>query len=113
MSDNEFKLTENSISPNEKIVVFGVGGGGGNALNHIIDLNVQGVDFVAVNTDAKALNNNKAPNRIILGETLTRGLGAGTAPTVGANATKESIDRIKEYINGADMLFVTAGEEYT
>ena len=55
MSDNEFKLTENSVSPNEKIVVFGVGGGGGNALNHIIASNVQGVDFVAANTDARAL----------------------------------------------------------
>ena len=107
--DQLFKLTNNNIRQNEKIVVFGVGGGGGNALNHIIESNVQGVDFVAANTDAKALDQNLAPNKIILGETLTRGLGAGANPQVGANAAKESIDRIKEYIAGADMLFVTAG----
>ena len=92
-----------------RIKVFGVGGGGGNALNHIIESNVQGVDFVAANTDARALDMNQAPNKIILGETLTRGLGAGANPKVGADAAKESIDRIKEYITGADMLFVTAG----
>ncbi len=89
--------------------MFGVGGGGGNALNHIIESNVQGVDFVAANTDARALDMNQAPNKIILGETLTRGLGAGANPKIGADAAKESIDRIKEYITGADMLFVTAG----
>lgn len=104
-----FQLTNSTIRQNEKIVVFGVGGGGGNALNHIIESNVQGVDFVAANTDAKALDMSQAPNKIILGETLTRGLGAGANPQVGTNAAKESIDRIKEYITGADMLFVTAG----
>ncbi|MBQ6001558.1 MAG: cell division protein FtsZ [Synergistaceae bacterium] len=109
MNDNLFKLTNNNIRQNEKIVVFGVGGGGGNALNHIIESNVQGVDFVAANTDARALDMNQAPNKIILGETLTRGLGAGANPKVGADAAKESIDRIKDYITGADMLFVTAG----
>ena len=109
MNDNLFKLTNNNVRQNEKIVVFGVGGGGGNALNHIIESNVQGVDFVAANTDARALDMNMAPNKIILGETLTRGLGAGANPQVGTNAAKESIDRIKEYITGADMLFVTAG----
>ena len=109
MNENLFKLTNSNVRQNEKIVVFGVGGGGGNALNHIIESNVQGVDFVAANTDARALDMNMAPNKIILGETLTRGLGAGADPGVGANAAKESIDRIKEYITGADMLFVTAG----
>lgn len=109
MNDNLFKLTNNNMRQNEKIVVFGVGGGGGNALNHIIESNVQGVDFVAANTDARALDMNQAPNKIILGETLTRGLGAGANPKIGADAAKESIDRIKEYITGADMLFVTAG----
>ena len=104
-----FNLTNSNVRQNEKIVVFGVGGGGGNALNHIIESNVQGVDFVAANTDAKALDQNLAPNKIILGEALTRGLGAGANPQVGTNAAKESIDRIKEYITGADMLFVTAG----
>ena len=107
--DQLFKLTNSNVRQNEKIVVFGVGGGGGNALNHIIESNVQGVDFVAANTDARALDQNLAPNKIILGETLTRGLGAGANPQVGTNAAKESIDKVKEYINGADMLFVTAG----
>ena len=107
--DQLFKLTSNNNRQNEKIVVFGVGGGGGNALNHIIESNVQGVDFVAANTDARALDANKAPNKIILGEQSTRGLGAGADPSKGANAAKESLDKIKEYISGADMLFVTAG----
>ena len=107
--DQLFKLTSNNNRQNEKIVVFGVGGGGGNALNHIIESNVQGVDFVAANTDARALDMNQAPNKIILGEQSTRGLGAGADPSKGANAAKESLDRIKEYITGADMLFVTAG----
>lgn len=107
--DQLFKLTNNNTKQNEKIVVFGVGGGGGNALNHIIESNVQGVDFVAANTDGRALDMNLAPNKIILGETLTRGLGAGADPAVGNAAAKESIDRIKEYIADADMLFVTAG----
>ena len=107
--DELFTLTDTSSQKNEQLVVFGVGGGGGNALNHIIESNVQGVDFVAANTDRKALESNRAPNRILLGETLTRGLGAGANPNMGANAAKESIDKIREYINGADMLFVTAG----
>ena len=107
--DQIFKLTNTNTNKNEKIVVFGVGGGGGNALNHIIESNVQGVDFVAANTDARALEANQAPNKIILGESLTRGLGAGANPKVGADAAKESIDKIKEYVAGSDMLFVTAG----
>ena len=104
-----FTLTNSNVHQNEKIIVFGVGGGGGNALNHIIESNVQGVDFVAANTDARALQQNLAPNKINLGENLTRGLGAGANPQVGTNAAKESLEKIKEYITGADMLFVTAG----
>ncbi|MBQ7215646.1 MAG: cell division protein FtsZ [Synergistaceae bacterium] len=107
--DELFSMTSADMQKNEQLVVFGVGGGGGNALNHIIESNVQGVDFVAANTDRKALDANRAPNKILLGETLTRGLGAGANPAMGANAAKESIDKIREYINGADMLFVTAG----
>ena len=103
-----FQLTD-SIKQRENIIVFGVGGGGGNALNHIINSGLEGVEFVAANTDAKALALNKAPNKIVLGEKLTRGLGAGANPQVGMDAAKESMDRIKEYIEGADMLFVTAG----
>ena len=104
-----FQVNDDLTQQSENIIVFGVGGGGGNALNHIIESGVQGVDFVAANTDAKALNLNKAPNKIMLGEKLTRGLGAGANPQVGSDAAKESMDRIKEYITGADMLFVTAG----
>ena len=104
-----FQFSDDLTKQRENIIVFGVGGGGGNALNHIIESGVQGVDFVAANTDAKALNLNKAQNKIILGEKLTRGLGAGANPQVGTDAAKESMDRIKEYITGADMLFVTAG----
>ncbi|MBQ7545080.1 MAG: cell division protein FtsZ [Synergistaceae bacterium] len=107
--DELFSLTDTSSQKAEQLVVFGVGGGGGNALNHIIESNVMGVDFVAANTDRKALESNRAPNRILLGEALTRGLGAGANPATGAAAAKESIDKIREYINGADMLFVTAG----
>ena len=109
MNQEIFTLTDSNVQKNEKLVVFGVGGGGGNALNHIIESNVQGVDFVAANTDGRALESSKAPNRILLGESLTRGLGAGANPAMGANAAKESIEKIREYINGADMLFVTAG----
>jgi cell division protein FtsZ len=86
-----------------------VGGGGGNALNHIIESGVSGVEFVAANTDSKALDINKAPHKIVLGEKLTRGRGAGADPQVGTDAAKESLDRIREYVNGSDMVFVTAG----
>ncbi|MCR5346914.1 MAG: cell division protein FtsZ [Fretibacterium sp.] len=104
-----FQVNDDLTQQRENIIVVGVGGGGGNALNHIIESGVQGVDFVAANTDVKALNLNQAPNKIMLGEKLTRGLGAGANPQVGSDAAKESMDRIKEYITGADMLFVTAG----
>ncbi len=109
MDQNLFQVSDSSVQGRENIIVFGVGGGGGNALNHIIESGVEGVDFVAANTDKKALDLNKAPNKIILGEKLTRGLGAGANPTVGQDAAKESMDRIKDYITGADMIFVTAG----
>lgn len=109
MDQDQMFQVSNTLKQRESIIVFGVGGGGGNALNHIINCGVEGVEFVAANTDAKALAMNKAPNKIILGEKLTRGLGAGANPQVGTDAAKESVDRIREYITGADMLFVTAG----
>ncbi|MDR3231239.1 MAG: cell division protein FtsZ [Synergistaceae bacterium] len=93
----------------EHILVVGVGGGGGNALNHIIESGVEGVEFVAANTDARALSMNLAPHKIVLGEKLTGGRGAGANPQVGMDAARESIDRIREYVTGADMVFVTAG----
>ncbi|MCL2010303.1 MAG: cell division protein FtsZ [Synergistaceae bacterium] len=106
--DQVFHLPD-TLKQREHILVIGVGGGGGNALNHIISSGVEGVEFVAANTDSKALGLNKAPNKIILGEKLTRGRGAGADPQVGMDAAKESMDRIREYVNGSDMVFVTAG----
>jgi len=106
--DQVFHLPD-TLKQTELILVIGVGGGGGNALNHIIESGVDGVEFIAANTDAKALSLNKAPHKIILGEKLTKGRGAGADPLMGMDAAKESIDRIREYVNGADMVFVTAG----
>ncbi len=107
--ENLFAMDEGQPQQRERLVVFGVGGGGGNALNHIIESGVKGVDFVAANTDARALTLNKAQNKILLGEKLTRGLGAGGNPQTGMDAAKESLERMEEYIDGADMLFITAG----
>jgi cell division protein FtsZ len=103
-----FHLPETS-KPREHLLVIGIGGGGGNALNHIIENGIMDVDFVAANTDSRALSLSKAQNKIVLGEKLTKGLGAGADPQVGMDAAKESIDRIREHVGGADMVFVTAG----
>ena len=92
-----------------KILVIGVGGGGGNAVNTMISGNLDGVEFVAANTDRQALEANLAPNKIQLGSDLTRGLGAGANPDVGRRSAEESIQRIADAISGADMVFVTAG----
>jgi len=92
-----------------RIVVIGVGGGGGNAVNTMFAANLDGVEFVCANTDCQALDANLAPMKIQLGSNITRGLGAGANPDVGKGSALESIDRIKEVIAGADMVFVTAG----
>ena len=92
-----------------KIKVIGVGGGGNNAVNRMIAAGVQGVDFLAVNCDAQALLLSKAPNRIQIGEKLTKGLGAGANPEIGEKAAEESRDQLVEALKGADMVFVTAG----
>lgn len=91
------------------IKVIGVGGGGNNAVNRMIEHGVQGVEFIAVNTDAQALNLSKAEVKIQLGNKLTRGLGAGANPEVGRKAAEESKEQIEEALAGADMVFVTAG----
>lgn len=91
------------------IKVVGVGGGGGNALNTMIDSGLQGVEFIAANTDRQALQQNQASTRIQLGVELTRGLGAGANPEIGRQAALESRDEIAETLDGADMVFVTAG----
>ncbi|MEK4629641.1 MAG: cell division protein FtsZ [Solibacillus sp.] len=91
------------------IKVIGVGGGGNNAVNRMIEHGVQGVDFIAVNTDAQALNLSKAEFKLQIGGKLTRGLGAGANPEVGKKAAEESREQLEEVLRGADMVFVTAG----
>src|SRR5689334_5273865 len=93
-----------------KIKVIGVGGGGGNAINTMIESRLDGVEFIAANTDIQALDANQAPLKIVLGgSSLTRGLGAGANPEVGRNAALEDITKLTEYLQNADMVFVTAG----
>jgi cell division protein FtsZ len=92
-----------------RIVVFGVGGAGGNAVNNMIDAGLEGVDFVVANTDAQHLSFAKTDRRIQLGETITQGLGAGAHPEVGMNAAEESAEEIHGHLDGAHMVFITAG----
>jgi cell division protein FtsZ len=92
-----------------KIKVVGVGGGGGNAINTMIQAGLEGVEFIAANTDTQALSLNLAPEKIQLGQGLTRGLGAGAQPEIGRKAALEDAKRIAEALEGADMVFVTAG----
>jgi cell division protein FtsZ len=92
-----------------KIKVIGVGGGGGNAINGMIDKGLYGVDFYAVNTDLQALERNRAPHKIQIGRNLTRGLGAGSDPSIGYKAVEEDRDEIADALTGSDMVFVTAG----
>ncbi|MFM9139077.1 MAG: cell division protein FtsZ, partial [Solirubrobacterales bacterium] len=92
------------------IKVVGVGGGGTNAVNRMVDAGLRGVEFIASNTDAQALQACEADIKLNIGEELTRGLGAGADPQIGFGAAAESRDDIKEALKGADMVFVTAGE---
>jgi len=92
-----------------KVKIIGIGGGGNNALNTMISYQLSGVDFIAANTDAQALAANLAPNKLQLGENLTKGLGAGANPEVGRKAALEDVEKIREAIRGADMVFITAG----
>jgi cell division protein FtsZ len=92
-----------------RIKVVGVGGGGTNAVNRMINLGVAGVDFVAINTDAQALYVSEAEKKLQIGENITRGLGAGGDPTIGRDAAQESRQEIKKVLEGADMVFITAG----
>ena len=97
-------------SPQEAVIkVIGVGGCGGNAVEHMINMSLQGVEFIAANTDAQALKRSTARTQLQLGSSLTRGLGAGARPEIGRDAAMEDRDRIAEAIEGADMLFITAG----
>jgi cell division protein FtsZ len=92
-----------------RIIVFGVGGAGGNAVNNMIEAGLQGVDFVVANTDAQALISSKARRVIQMGAQVTGGLGAGAAPDVGRAAAEEAIDTIRDHLTGAHMVFITAG----
>src|SRR5690606_34037485 len=103
-----FELMD-SFSQNAVIKVIGVGGGGGNAVQHMISANIEGVDFVVANTDAQALRGVNARTVLQLGGNITKGLGAGANPDIGRNAALEDRERIMEVINGADMVFITAG----
>lgn len=103
-----FKLIE-SYSQNAVIKVIGVGGGGGNAVQHMATANIDGVDFICANTDAQALKTIDAKIILQLGEKTTKGLGAGANPAIGMQAALDDRDRIKEVIEGTDMLFITAG----
>jgi cell division protein FtsZ len=92
-----------------RITVFGVGGAGGNAVDNMIEKELEGVEFVVANTDAQALQQSKAPVKIQIGLKVTEGLGAGAKATVGAAAAEESIEQIVDQLAGAHMCFITAG----
>ncbi len=97
------------MTPLASIKVIGVGGGGSNAVNRMITAKVEGVDFIAVNTDAQALYHSQAPHRINIGKAATRGLGAGSEPGIGKRSAEESSEELKAAIEGADMVFITCG----
>src|SRR5215468_12142157 len=103
------EFAEESRTYNARIKVIGVGGSGGNAINTMIHFGLEGVEFIAVNTDAQALNANMAPVKIPIGGAVTKGLGAGADPERGRKAALEDVTRLKDAISGADMVFVTAG----
>ena len=110
MSESEVRIQFNEEQRNKaKIKVIGVGGGGGNAVNRMIDARMEGVEFVAANTDLQALQMSQAAVKIQLGVKLTNGLGAGANPEVGRKGALEDADKIIEALEGADMIFVTAG----
>ncbi|WZL82871.1 cell division protein FtsZ [Vallitaleaceae bacterium 9-2] len=103
------EIKANETNTAAKIIVVGIGGGGNNAVNRMIEGSLEGVDFVAINTDAQALQASKAPVKIQIGEKLTRGLGAGAKPEIGLKAAEESRDELADMIKDADMVFITAG----
>ncbi len=103
----KIQLVPNELSA--KIKVLGIGGAGGNAINDMITSQMVGVDFIAANTDAQALERSLAPVKIQLGTSTTRGLGAGGDPEVGKKAAQEDAERIQQVLQGADMVFIAAG----
>jgi cell division protein FtsZ len=104
-------LIKPKVGEAAKIKVLGIGGAGGNAINTIIkEGGITGVEFISVNTDAQALLKNKADIKIQIGENLTKGLGSGGDPEIGRQAAEESKEKIKEEIEGSDMVFISCGE---
>ena len=102
-------IYEDAFEPDVNIKVIGVGGGGGNALNCMVASGVQDIEYIAINTDAKALNNSKATTRIQIGAKLTKGRGAGNKPASGQQSAEENKEEIEAALKGADMVFITAG----
>jgi cell division protein FtsZ len=98
-----------NIETSAKIKVVGVGGGGGNAVNRMIEAGIRGVEFIAINTDIQALQNNRASYKLNIGKGITRGLGAGMDPDIGRKAAEESQNEIRDMLKGADMVFITCG----
>lgn len=103
----KFHLVEERFGANIKVI--GIGGGGGNAINRMIEAGIEGVDFIAVNTDLQALSNNRAGLKVQIGGQLTKGLGSGGRPDIGKQAAMEDTERLIEIIEGADMVFLTTG----
>src|SRR5688572_5958882 len=103
-----FELEE-TVSQSARMRVVGIGGGGGNALNRMVDEGLQGVEFISVNTDAQALAANQADMKVQVGRKLTRGLGAGARPEIGRQAVEENRDEVLDALQGADLVFVTCG----
>ena len=104
-----FELSDKGLVSAAKIKVIGIGGAGGNAVNTMISYNLRGVDFIAANTDAQALEASSSPVRIQLGAEVTKGLGAGSDPEVGRQAALETRELLREHLQGSDMVFITAG----
>ena len=103
-------MAKTNFAPNPaKIKVLGLGGGGCNAVNRMVQADIQGVDFIGVNTDAQALLLTEAPTRIQIGDKLTRGLGVGGDSTLGCKAAEQSRDELRDCVAEADMVFITAG----
>ena len=105
---SEWEIVEENKG-NAVIKVIGVGGGGGNAVQHMVEGKIKGAEFISINTDKQALDKNSAPNKLILGMSITHGLGAGADPDVGREAALEDRDRLKEMLKGSDMVFITEG----
>ena len=103
----KFHLVEERLGA--KIKIVGIGGGGGNAINRMIETNIEGVEFIAINTDLQALNSNAAQTKIQIGNQLTKGLGSGGRPDIGKDAAKEDTEKLMEILEGADMVFLTTG----